>query len=426
MDATALRAKYPKFTYEAFSHTSSDTEIQITFTYLIPKDFTFHHQLTLPLSTSTLSPEKLNELIFQLGLSLIPSYWKLTCSPLIEINAGHLNTEQLKFWHKLFIKGMGEYYYKNNIDFTASDFLTLTSPNAASSPSSFLPKPAKSQSILIPIGGGKDSIVTLELLKNHFPVTAFAINPHPNISLITKVTQTNLISITSTLDPLLLKLNAKGFLNGHVPVSAFYMFASLLTASLFNIPSVAFSNENSSNEGNTEYQGHVINHQYSKSAEFENDLSAYLSSFTPVSVFSFLRPLNELQIAKLFSRFPQYFAIFTSCNKNFKLNPSAHPQGSLWCKTCPKCVSTALLLTPFLPKQKIISIMGAYPPDIPENQTIVKELLGELPIKPFECVLSRAEAQAAHTGSDLEKLLSDWQTSSNLPSNFASVLRQSL
>lgn len=432
MDYKQLRLSYPRFTYLDFSYSFTGSVLNTTFHFTIPPDFKFTHRVNFRFPNVPRHTDHLDSLVFNLGLAEMFSYWKTTCSPAVAVQAGKLSPEQTSFWHKLFIKGMGEYYYKNGIDFTPPDFLTLTS---SSSPSP-TPVPAAvsldDHQVLIPIGGGKDSLVTLELLRPHFTVLPFVINPVPAVNHLLSVTETPAaITADRIFDPQILDLNRRGFLNGHVPVSAFYAFAATIAAFVSGGKFVAFSNENSSNEGNTMYLGQEINHQYSKSQEFELDLSAYLEHLVPqLSYFSFLRPLSELQIAKIFVGFPQYFPVFTSCNTNFKLTPgpSSLPPGSLWCKTCPKCVSTALLLACFIGKPGVAAIMGAYPPDLPENRPLLDDLLGRNPVKPFECVLTRAEAAAAweavETGQTgkLNSLLATFVSSPNLPPQFAALL----
>ena len=441
MTAQILRAQYPKFIYEKFNYKIAGGNVETEFFYSIPPDHEFVHRISfLNISEPpTTNHELLEPLIFHLGLSKMFSYWKTTCSPLIEIRARHLSPDQTAFWHKLFIKGMGEYFYKNQIDFSSPDFLVIQNAGRPGKSRAIMPPRAKSRGarehdlsasrVLIPIGGGKDSIVTLELLKPHFAITPFIINPVP---IMLDVSRTagfpHPVTVRSEIDPYLLNLNRQSYLNGHVPVTAAHIFTSLLAAALNNCRFIAFSNERSSDEGNVSYLGHTINHQYSKTLEFETDISKYLIKNLKFKIknFSFLRPLYELQITKLFSRYPQYFQVFSSCNTNFKLDPRQHPQSGLWCKTCPKCVSTALLLTPFIGKDKVIEIMSAYPPDLPQNLEILIELLGQKPVKPFECVLTRAEAQAAYTDQGLDKLLSSWLENPNMPPRFAQILKHAV
>jgi len=426
-----LRQKYPKFIYEKYEYKFKGNNLEIKYFFSI-SEHKFVHHIQIQDSRFKIH-ESIENLIFNLGLSLIPSYWKTTCSPTIQLSTVHsqLSTKQLEFWHKLFLNGMGEYFYKNQIDFTAEDFLTIKSSKTSPYPSPESGEGTKGEvkksSVLIPLGGGKDSIVTLELLKPHYQVTPFIINPVPVMRQVCKIAGLQPATVTSTLDPHLLEMNTQGYLNGHVPVSAFYAFCAILTAHLLNIPYIAFSNERSSDEGNAEYLGHTINHQYSKTLEFEIDLSAYIKNLKlKIKNFSFLRPLYELQITKLFCNYPQYFKVFSSCNKNFQLSTLHSPLSTHWCQKCPKCVSTAMMLARFIDKDKVTEIMGAYPPDLPINQSLINQLTGNSPTKPFECVLTRAEARAALTGIGQDKILSSWQDNPNMPKEFEKILKSHL
>ena len=113
-------------------------------------------------------------------------------------------------------------------------------------------------------------MVTLELLKRgEQDVIPFLLNPKKEQEEILKIAGLkNPIIAIRTIDPRLLQLKGKGYLNGHTPFSAYLAFLSVLCATLFDIKYIALSNERSSNEGNVRYLGKTINHQYSKSFEF--------------------------------------------------------------------------------------------------------------------------------------------------------------
>jgi hypothetical protein len=83
--------------------------------------------------------------------------------------------------------------------------------------------------------------------------------------------------IEREIDPLLLKVNAKGYLNGHTPFSAMLAFYTVLAAHLTQTRDIALSNESSANEATI--VGTEINHQYSKSLEFERDFQDYVAHF---------------------------------------------------------------------------------------------------------------------------------------------------
>ncbi|MBI2008272.1 hypothetical protein HYS82_01310 [Candidatus Amesbacteria bacterium] len=385
-----------RFIYESYSIDANSLKFNYS-----AADHHFTPQIIFENISGSLSPS----LAFPTGIAEMFSYWKLFCSPEIEIAAGHLTPDQIQFWHKLAINGMGQYFYENKIDFTAPNFLTITSSNITPlNPPLNLRggNPKGEGDILVPLGGGKDSVITLELLKNHFDVRPIIVYPTTPAS---ERFAKNPIIVRRILDPHLLELTKLGLPQGHIPYSAVLAFIFLLAAAAENIPYIAVSHERGSDEGNVQYLGHTINHQYSKTLEFETDLNNYISS---PKYFSFLRPLYELQITKMFSRYPKYFPLFRSCNRN--------QQQDSWCGHCPKCVSTALLLKPFISKEQIIKIIGRYPSESEMRQLTVS--------KPFECILTKAEAQAALTGRGLDAILSSWQDNPNMPDKFAKILRE--
>jgi hypothetical protein len=189
----------------------------------------------------------------------------------------------------------------------------------------------------------------------------------------------------------LIDLNSQGFLNGHTPFSAIVAFTSYLSAYLTGKKYIALSNEDSANESNVD--GLNINHQYSKTIEFENDFREFANKYFGLGIeyFSFLRPITELQIAMLFSRIEKYHKIFKSCNVGSKQKPW------VWCCNCPKCLFVYSILSPFLYKEKLVEIFGE---DMFENENLLStftELCGYGDVKPFECVGTYEEIKWALT-----------------------------
>jgi len=178
-----------------------------------------------------------------------------------------------------------------------------------------------------------------------------------------------------------------GFLNGHTPFSALVAFISALTSILTARKHICLSNESSANEPTI--PGTKINHQYSKSFEFEKAFRQYLENYVTADInyFSFLRPLNELQIAKLFSVMLKYQNDFRSCNRGSKTNS--------WCGKCSKCLFTFIILYPYLEEKKLINIFGNNLFDDPGLRNIFDELTGASAVKPFECVGTINEVNAA-------------------------------
>jgi UDP-N-acetylmuramoylalanine--D-glutamate ligase len=188
----------------------------------------------------------------------------------------------------------------------------------------------------------------------------------------------------------------EGVLTGHVPISAMYAMIGVLCAALYDYAYVTVGNEASSNFGNVEHDGMIVNHQWSKSSVFERSYQAYLRASASDSVvyFSLLRPFHELRIAQLFSRYPEYFQTFASCNRNFAIDPTQRPTGK-WCCSCPKCAFVFLMLAPFMPRDTLVGIFGKNMLELKELEQLFGDILGFGTVKPFDCVGTFTEARAA-------------------------------
>lgn len=386
-----LREKYPTFTYESFDVVENHLNIAITYTFIISEHIRFSPIIIIPKKTFNfeynITDPKLNNIIFNIGLIELISYWKCTCSPNIIIKAGFLDQKQISFWKKLYYNGLGEFFYLNSINAAIDNFMNIEILSSSKyTKESFCTK----EENLIPIGGGKDSIVTMELLKEFKETnTCLIINPR-NATLDSAHTagySNNILELYRTIDKRLLALNSEGFLNGHTPFSAVLGFISILCSALLGKKYIALSNESSANESTVPNSN--INHQYSKSFEFELDFSNYIHEYITDDIlyFSLLRPFSELKITKLFSQNSQYYDVFKSCNKGSKTD--------VWCCKCPKCLFVYILLSPFIEEVTLIKIFGSNLLDDKDLLFIFKQLIGIEKEKPFECVGTKSEVNAA-------------------------------
>ncbi len=222
----------------------------------------------------------------------------------------------------------------------------------------------------------------------------FLVNPNKQIKKAAKVSRVKKqIIVKRVIDKKLLELNKKGYLNGHTPFTALLSFLSVFCAVLFDYKNIAFSNEKSANEGNVKYLGKIINHQWAKSSEFEKMFKDYCKKYLAknVNYFSYLRKYGELEISKMLTKYPQYFSFFSSCNASMRIGAKQ----TRWCGNCPKCLFVYLTLYPFLEKKELLKIFGK---DIFENRKllpIMKSLIGQGSIKPFECVGTKKESRLA-------------------------------
>jgi len=397
MKFETLRKKYPKFIYRSFSYKISKNNLEIFFDFELCPGIFFKPKIKIKNADvkkiKRAGESALNNFAFSLGLIEMISYWKAACPPEIEIKAGSLNTGQIKWWKGLIREGMGQFFYENKINFKKPGFLKIKSTGPKWQGAGNL---KLKNEYLVPIGGGKDSAVTLERLKKKGKkVHCFSLNPTIAAQNIIKIGKCKKPIIAERkMDKKLLELNRKGFLNGHTPFSALLAFLCSLTAAVSGIKYIALSNERSSNEGNVRYLGKIINHQYSKSSDFEKKFRRYSKKYLAkdIEYFSYLRPFWEIQIARLFSNIPKYFPVFLSCNEAYKTDSGRKKPTKKWCGKCPKCLFVFLCLYPFVCEKELIKIFGKNLFKDRRLLPIMQELAGERKFKPFECVGTKKES----------------------------------
>lgn len=406
-----LSNTYPHFVYQAFKYQLADQKLEGGFTYII-KDkagesaFEFFSSFSVAyIGNQQPADTDLDALVFSLGMAEALSYWKLTCAPTITVACGQLDSWQVAWWKHLITDGLSEFFYLNAIQDWTSDQLTITSTGAR------LPKPTKrayaTDQTIVPIGGGKDSITSLAILDGHVDIVPIVMNPvAASTAMIAYKGYQKHILIRRSLDPQIVELNAQGFLNGHIPFSAVLSLYTMVAARMYGIRDIALSNESSANEPTI--LGTNINHQYSKSLRYEQDINAYASRYLDADIryFSLLRPLNEYQITHLFSRSTdEVLKLFRSCNKGSK-------QG-IWCTKCPKCLFTYIMLSAHLPLETMVDIFGSDLLEDADLEGYFLSLTGQRTEKPFECVGTIEEVNAAvqvikEKRAKLPRLLSLW------------------
>ena len=387
----SLRRQYPVFEYLAYHYSVEADGLHLWFDFRMG-DIEFHPTAIVERRPFLDFSADIDTIVFNIGMVELVSYWKCACPPTVKVLCGSLTDSQLAFWRKLYWHGLGEFFYTNGISETPEAFLEIENgelkiekrlPHSDNSQFSNL----KSQLYLVPIGGGKDSVVTLELLRRAGKtIRPLIMNPRgATVECAAKAgfPIDEVLVIRRTIDPTLLDLNAKGYLNGHTPFSAMLAFYTQLASALSGIPNVALSNESSANESTV--IGTSVNHQYSKSLEFEDDFREYCGN--TFNYFSFLRPLSELQIAMLFSRFTAYHDVFRSCNVGSKQD--------IWCGHCAKCLFAYIILSPFIAPDRLNSIFGKSMLDDLTLEHEFLQLIGKAETKPFECVGTVSEVNAA-------------------------------
>lgn len=387
-----LRNKYPEFVYEKFEVSEDNQKYSVKYTFKI-NELEFNPIITINKNNVTnknIDKEYLNYLFFQYGLFDLASYYKLTCSKKIVIKPMYVNEEECEFFKKVLYNGLGEYFYKNEIDLSYEEFLEF---EVLSDKKYNLPE-FKEEYVgnLIPVGGGKDSIVSMELLNKYHDINKLFMlerNLYPkNKAGYDSIyeagySDNDIVTLENDLDLKMIELNKQGYLNGHIPISSIISMSSFIMAYLTNKKYICLSNEASANEGN--FEGLKVNHQYSKSYEYEKDFFDYSTKYLNPNIkyFSLLRPLNEYEIVEYLLKHKNYLPIFRSCNRGTKENK--------WCNHCSKCLYVYIMLYPYLTNEELNMIFDH---DLLDDSSLEEDFLGlvlENRLKPFECVGTRLE-----------------------------------
>ncbi len=319
------------------------------------------------------------------------SYYKAAVPPRIEIDDYAIDAETAALLDSVYLHGLGEFAYRNGLDLRERIRFPATAANEQGAAALGLRAHA-----LVAIGGGKDSLVSIEALRAAgVEQTVAWIGGSQLIRACAERTALPTLNIGRALAPELFELNRQGAWNGHIPVTAVNSAILVFAALLQDAGQVVFSNEHSASYGSQIAGTGEVNHQWSKGWAFEQAFGAHVQRYVAADLryYSLLRPLSELAVARQFAKTDHYDAHFSSCNRNFHIlgERPAHR----WCGVCPKCHFVFLALAPFMPKTRLVRIFGRNLLDDAAQAPGFDALLEFQDHKPFECVGEGRESRAA-------------------------------
>jgi hypothetical protein len=336
------------------------------------------------------------------------SYYKTGAPPVIDLGDTALTERERSFLREFYLSGLGEYAYRNGLDLSDLRVEGPNVPAAPMGPAPAAPAPGheapQGRRPLVPFGGGIDSIVTVEGVRQRTADIALFVVSRPGdrfaaIERPAAVSGLPVVRAGREIDPQLLRSAELGFLNGHVPVTGIISAIAVLAAVLNDRDAVVMSNEWSASVPTLERGGRPVNHQWSKSAAFEASFRELLraSPATLPDYFSALRDRTELWVAERFAALTQYHQTFRSCNRAFHIDIKRRLDH--WCGQCDKCCFIDLILAPFMSREQLTAVFaqdggGAEPLGKPELRAKFQTLLGA-GTKPFECVGEVNECRAA-------------------------------
>jgi hypothetical protein len=353
----------------------------------------FHAGMTYELTETLVFPLELtaattNNALRALHMALGVSYYK-TFLPAVIVHPYAMDTLEADFWNSVLVHGLGEFLYVNKLSsdrlgrFNAHDGIPLESNMGGE---------MSSASAILGIGGGKDSAIAGELLKElGVPTKGFVMATGEQLGQTKAVADAmgvELLVVTRQLDRKLLELQEMpGAYKGHVPISLVFGLVGTVLALNTSSSYVVVANESSASTPRTEWQGNAVNHQWSKSSGFERMLQDFVRQRVSMQTqyFSIIRQLSSVAVAKIFATYPQYFEVFTSDNYVFRIDPAKRPNGR-WSLESPKSLSSFILLAPWLDDTTMEKIFGMNFLDEESLEPLFLALIGLAGEPPLDCV----------------------------------------
>lgn len=334
------------------------------------------------------------------------SYYKAAVPGEIRIDNYSIDAATASLLESIYVSGLGEFAYRNGLDlhgrikFPANNEGVASAQAAGSvgaeDPPANAPVLGLNHHALVAIGGGKDSLVSIEALRAAgVEQTVTWIGNSQLIAACAARTGLDTLNVGRAIAPELFDMNRQGAWNGHIPVTAVNSAILVLAALLQGVDQVVFSNERSASYGSIIAGTGEVNHQWSKGWAFEQAFGNHVQSHVAADLhyYSLLRPLSELAVARQFTRTDRYDAHFSSCNRNFHI--LGERPVNRWCGVCPKCHFVFLALAPFMPKPRLVGIFGRNLLDDVSQAAGFDALLEFQDHKPFECVGEGQESRAA-------------------------------
>ena len=320
------------------------------------------------------------------------SYYKAAVPQEIRIDSYAIDADTAALLELIYVNGLGEFAYRNGLNLHGK----IRFPVAAGEAEGMAPALGLREHALVAIGGGKDSLVSIEALRAlRIEQTVTWIGGSQLIRACAERTGLPTLNIGRALAPQLFDYNREGAWNGHIPVTVLNSAIMALAALLHGVDQVVFSNERSASYGSLIEGTGEVNHQWSKGWTCEKAFGEYLQRHVAADLhyYSLLRPLSELAVARQFTRTDRYDAHFSSCNRNFHI--LGERPANRWCGVCPKCHFVFLALAPFMSKPRLVGIFGRNLLDDPAQTGGYDALLEYQDHKPFECVGEGRESRAA-------------------------------
>lgn len=372
------------FTYTDYAFSNDNKTVEFNYELIHgSKKYSLSEKLTFP---TPLDIAVIHPTLRALHLALGISYYKIFLPPTISYSYD-MPKKEAEFWNDVYQNGLGEFLYVNKLpkeriasfqvqDSQKNKFADINLNNSA----------------LLGIGGGKDSIVAGELLKSiGIGVSGFVMATGEQLGQtksVAEVMGVYLYAVERILDKQLLTLQEEpNAYKGHVPISLIFALVGVVLALNERSKYVVVANEASASIPSINWNGTAVNHQWSKSFQFEAKLQEYIKNHIhpKITYFSAIRPLSSVAVAKRFANYPQYFEAFTSDNYVFRIDSAKRPNGR-WSLESPKSLSSFILLAPWMSDDDMNRTFGRNFLDEASLEPLFLSLTGKTGDPPLDCV----------------------------------------
>lgn len=152
MEFEVLRNKYKRFIYKKYQIFQDDNKIYLEYEFEIENLSKFYPKIEIlkkDFKFKDINSNIVKNMVFNIGMIELISYYKATCCPQIVIECGKLDKYQEEWFKKLYYLGTGEFRYINDIKISKEDFFEFVSNGETIE---VLPDKEDLKGIIIPIG----------------------------------------------------------------------------------------------------------------------------------------------------------------------------------------------------------------------------------------------------------------------------------
>ncbi len=104
-----LREEYEEFKYKSYNISEDESKIKIEYEFEIPKLSIFRPSIEIEkrkIDFKNIDNDFVKNLVFNIGMVELISYWKCVCPKKIIIKCGMLDEEQISWFKKLYYYGL--------------------------------------------------------------------------------------------------------------------------------------------------------------------------------------------------------------------------------------------------------------------------------------------------------------------------------